>query len=219
MITNFDFLKNIDENLYKIIIDAEKLYRDEYFEQAIIQTRRFAEIVCKNIIGSALSEEKTFDEMIEKLKDKSCGAEEEKEFIEDLYFIKKQGNFSVHAATVKQDGITALECLKRAFEIAINYTVFYKNSGRKFLDLHYDIDVLLTGKTDKNLIQKYKKAKKNYDKNNKKTIGIFKQKKQINYSKQSVQNKRNFKISLYWIFVLISFIISVFIVIFLKFSI
>ena len=218
MITNFDFLKNTDDNLYKIIIDAEKLYKDEYFEQSIIQTRKFAEIVCKNILQSAQSEEKTFAEMITELKAKSCGTEEEKEFIEDLYFIKKQGNVSVHTAAVKQDAITALECLKRAFEIAINYAVFYKNSGRKFLNLHYDIDLLLREKINKNLFQKYKKTKKNYDTNNKKNTGIFNPKNQINYSKQTEQYKKILKISLFWFSVLISSIISVFILIFFSFS-
>ena len=42
---NFSFLKSLDKNLYEIISDAEKLYRDEYFEQCIGQTRRFAENV------------------------------------------------------------------------------------------------------------------------------------------------------------------------------
>ena len=53
MATNFDFLKNTDVNLYDIISDAEKLYRDEYFEQCITQTRRFAENVCKNVLGKS----------------------------------------------------------------------------------------------------------------------------------------------------------------------
>ena len=33
MSTNFDFLKNVDKDLFEIITEAEKLYRDEYFEQ------------------------------------------------------------------------------------------------------------------------------------------------------------------------------------------
>ena len=33
MATNFDFLKTVDKNLFDIINEAEKLYRDEYFEQ------------------------------------------------------------------------------------------------------------------------------------------------------------------------------------------
>ena len=41
--TNFKFLKDIDDNLYGIARDAEKLYRDEYFDQCIVQTRKFAE--------------------------------------------------------------------------------------------------------------------------------------------------------------------------------
>ena len=47
MATNFDFLKSVDKNLFEIITEAEKLYRDEYFEQCMGQTRRFGEHVCK----------------------------------------------------------------------------------------------------------------------------------------------------------------------------
>ena len=86
---NFEFLKSIDKNLYEIISDAEKLYRDEYFEQCISQTRRFGENVCKNTLGSMRTTEKTFDDMLATLKDKSK-EEVEKEFVDDLYFLKKE---------------------------------------------------------------------------------------------------------------------------------
>ena len=59
--SNFSFLKSLDKNLYEIISDAEKLYRDEYFEQCIGQTRRFAENVCKQVLGSARTTEKTLE--------------------------------------------------------------------------------------------------------------------------------------------------------------
>ena len=49
MTTNFDFLQKVDKNLYEIIAEAEKLYRDEYFEQCMTQTRRFGENVCKKV--------------------------------------------------------------------------------------------------------------------------------------------------------------------------
>ena len=51
MATNFDFLKSVDKNLFDIITEAEKLYRDEYFEQCMGQTRRFGEHVCKQVLG------------------------------------------------------------------------------------------------------------------------------------------------------------------------
>ena len=140
MATNFDFLKKIDYDLYEIAADAEKLYRDEYFEQSMTQTRRFAEQVCKNVLGDRRKNEQTFDDMLATLKDKSCGSEEEKEFLDDLYFIKKHGNFSAHSAKVSKDGTKALECLQRAFETAINYSVYYKNSCKNILNLHYDIE-------------------------------------------------------------------------------
>ena len=64
MLTNFDFLKSVDKNLFEIVSDAEKLYRDEYFEQTMVQTRRFGEHVCKKVLGKNKSSEETFDEML-----------------------------------------------------------------------------------------------------------------------------------------------------------
>ena len=116
---NFDFLKKIDSNLYEIITEAEKLYASEFFEQCMGQTRRFAENVCKNVLGNKRTTEDTFDQMLATLKDNSQGSEQEKEFIDDLYFLKKCGNKSIHSSSVKKDGINAMECLKRKFEDAI----------------------------------------------------------------------------------------------------
>ncbi len=158
--SNFDFLQSIDKNLYEIASEAEKLYRDEYFEQSIGQLRRFGENVCKNVLGNKRNGENTFDEMLATLKDKPNKTEEEKEFLDDLYFLKREGNASVHGSEVKKDGIVALECLQRAFEVAINYSVYHKKADRKFLNLHYDTEELITGKkTPKSLAEKYQTAK------------------------------------------------------------
>ena len=159
MPTNFDFLKKADKNLYEIISDAEKLYRDEYFEQCMGQTRRFAENVCKKVLGDKRTTEDTFDQMLATLKDNSQGSEQEKEFLDDLYFLKKCGNKSVHSSSVKKDGINALECLQRAFEVAINYSVYNLKEDKENLNRHFDIQLLATGKRDKTLAQKYAKAK------------------------------------------------------------
>ncbi len=214
MVTNFDFLKNTDVNLYDIISDAEKLYRDEYFEQCITQTRRFAENVCKNVLGKKRTTEETFDQMLATLKDNSQGSEQEKEFINDLYFLKKFGNLSVHSSTVKQSGTNALECLQRAFEVAINYTVYNKKGSKDTLNLHYDIKLLATGKKDKNLAQKYQKAenetKKRSTKSTSKTTKTTKNGKSKNSTKPKKQTKQQSSIksvpkkkkhSLYWIIV------------------
>ena len=158
---NFEFLKSVDKNLYEIISDAEELYRDEYFEQCIGQTRRFGENVCKNVLGSARTTEKTFDDMLATLKDKSK-EDVEKEFIDDLYFLKREGNASVHAGSVKKDGIVALECLQRAFEVALNYAVYNCDSKdkNKLLKLRYDTEMLVTGKkSKKTLAEKYEEEK------------------------------------------------------------
>ena len=77
MVTNFDFLKSTDKNLYEIISDAEMLYRDEYFEQCMGQTRRFAENVCKNVLGDKRTSETTFDQMLATLKDNAQNSVQE----------------------------------------------------------------------------------------------------------------------------------------------
>ena len=84
MTTNFDFLKKIDKNLYTIINEAEMLYRDEYFEQCMVQTRRFGEHICRNVLRSRRRTERTFDDMLATLKDNITGEEQEREFIDDL---------------------------------------------------------------------------------------------------------------------------------------
>jgi len=161
MTTNFSFLKNINKNLYDIIQDAENLYRDEYFEQCMTQTRRFGEVICKTMLEENGQQTGSFDNMLATLQDKSQGTQQEKEFIEDLYFLKKNGNKSVHSNQVQKEATTALECLKRAFEIAINYCVYVKGASRNILKPDYDIDLLITGeKTKPSLAQKYKEAKK-----------------------------------------------------------
>lgn len=160
MSTNFDFLRKINFDLYKIISDAESLYRDEYFEQCMTQTRRFGEQICKTLLEQNGQQASSFDNMIATLQDKSQGSDQEKEFIEDLYFLKKNGNKSVHSAQVKKEAMTALECLKRAFEVAINFSVYSQGAPSSILKLDYDIDLLITKeKSKKSLTEKYKEAK------------------------------------------------------------
>ena len=162
MTTNFDFLKRNDKDLYEIINDAEKLYRGEFFEQCMTQTRRFGEIVCKNVLGSRRTTEVSFDAMLSTLKDCTLGSSVlAKEFVDDLYFLKKHGNEATHSITVKQDGIEALECLKRAFEVGINYCVYSCNENKNILKLQYDTELLITGKkTRKTLAERYEEKKK-----------------------------------------------------------
>lgn len=200
--SNFSFLKSIDNDLYDIISEAEKLYRDEYFEQCITQTRRFGENTCKKVLGNSLTSEKTFDEMLATLKDKVSTVVQEKEFVDDLYFLKKEGNQSVHSSSVKKNGMVALECLQRAFEVAINYGVYYKKSDSKILNLEFDIDLLITGKKSKqSLAEKYVQEKKK--------TKIEKKTKKISLTKdKKTFAKKEKKKDLFWCFWFFTLIIS-----------
>ena len=211
MVTNFDFLKRNDKNLFEIINDAEKLYRDEFFEQCMTQTRRFGEVVCKNVLGSRRTTEVSFDAMLATLKDCTLGSSEEaKEFVDDLYFLKKHGNNAAHSVTVKQDGMEALECLQRAFEVALNYCVYSCNENRKILKLRYDTELLVTGKKSrKTLAEKYteEKAKTTKKKSTPSTKPQY-----CSVKSQSQKQKRPY----FWYFVGASAIISALMVLILA---
>ena len=232
MPTNFDFLKKVDKNLFEIVAEAEKLYRDEYFEQSMVQTRRFGEHVCKKVLGKNRTTEETFDEMLATLNDCSFGNIEEKEFINDLYFLKKHGNSAVHSGSVKKDGMEALECLKRAFEVAISYCIYNRKANPKIMRFSYDTELLVTGEKNKKLSDRYKEAKEkavkssDFDEPKLKKSSATKSKstkttKKKTTKKQSsvmvCKSKKSFPI--FWILVGITFVISLFIFLVLFVSI
>ena len=206
MVTNFDFLKRNDKSLFEIINDAEKLYRDEYFEQCMTQTRRFGEVVCKNVLGSRRTTEVSFDAMLATLKDCTLGSSTEaKEFVEDLYFLKKHGNDATHSVTVKQDGMEALECLKRAFEVALNYCVYSCNEDRKILKLQYDTELLVTGKKSrKTLGEKYLEEKEKTNKKNSTSKSTKPKPQYCSVKSKSHEKKR----PIFWYFVGASAVVS-----------
>lgn len=216
IVTNFDFLKHVDKDLFEIINEAEKLYRDEYFQQCMTQTRTFGENVCKTVLGKNRTTETTFDELLATLKDKISGSEQEKEFIDDLYFLKKHGNQSVHTTKVKKDGMEALECLQRAFEVAINYSVYNKKANSNILKLRYDTGLLVTGKkTKKTLAEKYAEEKqksvkheKNSDDKKQKSSGKKAKKKTSKQSYTMSPKKKKQGLPIFWRFVGISLIFS-----------
>lgn len=231
MPTNFDFLKKVDKNLFEIVAEAEKLYRDEYFEQSMVQTRRFGEHICKKVLGKNRTTEETFDEMLATLNDCSFGNVEEKEFINDLYFLKKHGNSAVHSGSVKKDGMEALECLKRAFEVAISYCIYNRKANPKIMRLSYDTELLVTGEKTKKLSDRYKEAKEkavkssDFDEPKLKKSSATKSKstkttKKKTTKKQSsvmvCKSKKSFPI--FWILVGITFVISllIFLVLFVS---
>ena len=218
MVTNFQFLKKVNKNLFEIISEAEQLYRDEYFEQCMTQTRRFGEQICKEMLIENNKQTGSFDEMLATLKDNSTGSIQEKEFIDDLYFLKKNGNQSVHSGKVKKDAMTALECLKRSFEIAINYSVYNLGASANILKLNYDVELLITEKKSKpSLKEKYEAEKKRqsdykFDKTSKR------QDVDSNKSEKRVQ-KKEIKLSLFWKMIGILSCISIFIIIFVSIAV
>lgn len=146
--SNFEFLKSINKDLYTLAEEAECLFRDEYFEQCITQTRRIGECLCRLILGNAANVTDTFDNMLATLKDTPNPSEIEKEFIDDLYFLKKAGNATVHSSKTKkvaEAGKEALECLERVFEASLNYAVYKCGADKDNLNLVFDEQMLMTG--------------------------------------------------------------------------
>ena len=217
--SNFSFLKGINQDLFNLINEAEKLYRDEYFEQCAIQTRRFAENVCKDLLAETSAAQGTFDEMVAYISDKAEGHSIQKEFIDDLYFLKKTGNQSAHETKVKNIASIALECLQRAFEISINYSIIRGISPDKVKNLHYDIDFLITGKSGKkSLAEKYVEIKNlasdNIEPELNQSKKIKKVKKQSSVSKKA-KNQVGFISILFFVLVFVT-ILMIFAFIFLK---
>lgn len=227
MATNFQFLKKVNKNLFEIISDAEKLYRDEYFEQCMAQTRRFGEQICKDMLIQNNKQTGSFDEMLATLKDHSNGNAQEKEFIDDLYFLKKNGNQSVHSGTVKKDAMTALECLKRSFEVAINYSVYNQGANANILKLDYDVELLVTDKkSKKSLKERYEEEKAKQavkkeveERQEHQTKQTRQSKPQKPKTEKKEKTKREIKIPFFWKFILFLSSISILGIIFLAITI
>jgi len=147
--SNFLFLKKNNQNLFNIISEAENLFRDEYFEQSIVQIRRFAENLCRDLLQEKVLPDDTFDSMISKIKDNSFQNIRMKELADDLYFLKKHGNTSAHSSSarnIEQAGKLALECLERAYEISIFYSSIKYGYNKKLDKTVFSEELLMTGK-------------------------------------------------------------------------
>lgn len=147
--SNFYFLKEINRNIFKLAKEAEALYRDEYFQQCMTQTRCFAENVCREMLNGNHQPTDTFDTMLANLDDYLINCTEKRELISDLYFLKKAGNQSVHTRAVDKDGIKALECLQRAFEVAVMFYSAKNGQDSAVAKLLFDEELLVTGKRSK----------------------------------------------------------------------
>ncbi len=77
-----------------------------------------------------------------------------------MFFLKKEGNASVHSSVVKKDAIVALECLQRAFEAAVNYALAKDKTNTNLIRLAFDEELLILGtKKKKTLQEKYLEEK------------------------------------------------------------
>ena len=153
---NFKFLEKTNNDIYELCETAEKLFRDEYFDQCITQTRKAAEAMTKNILQTKAESDDTFDDMIYKLKVISKDTMREQEFISDMYFLKKCGNKATHSDKTENDGKTALECLEHLFEAAINFA-YCQRKDDTLNRLIFDEKLLMTGKKNTSLEEEYKK--------------------------------------------------------------
>ena len=191
------------------------------------QTRRFGEQICKDMLEQNNKQTGSFDEMLATLKDYSNGNTQEKEFIDDLYFLKKNGNKSVHSGKVKKDAITALECLQRSFEVAINYSVYNQGANTNILKLDYDVELLVTDKkSKKSLKEKYEEEKAKQEVKEKLTQKTKQtvtqpnkkvQKTKVSVSQPKRERKQNikFQIPIFWKIVIFLSSVSLFGILFL----
>lgn len=190
--SNFLFLKKNNENLFNIISEAENLFRDEYFEQSVVQIRRFAENLCKDLLQDKVLPDDTFDSMINKIKDNSFNNMRMKEFADDLYFLKKHGNSSAHSSSAGKNGKLALECLERAYEISILYSNVKYGYSKKLDKTVFSEELLMTGKnTGKKSSPKL--LKEQYSDKLKKTRAKSVSKKSYAKQKPKTKNKKKNK--------------------------
>ena len=120
---------------------------------------------------------------------------------------------------MKKDGITALECLQRAFEVAISYSVYKNGPSEKLLRRQYDTELLITGKKNKSLSERYSQAKQRSQKQmpkneiSVKKTAAKKEKLSSNKTKNKNQKPKNYqnksgRISIFWLIMIIAFTIS-----------
>lgn len=155
MSSNFDFLQKVDNEIFNLAKTAEKLFRDEYFEQCITQTRKLAERIIRNVLGNSATVEDSFDDMLYKLKTVSKNTMREQEFMSDMYFLKKQGNLATHGEKIENSGEVALNCLEHAFEACINFA-YSKTNDDTLNRLIFDEKLLVLGEKNQNLQAQYR---------------------------------------------------------------
>lgn len=183
MKNNFDFLEEVDKDLYSTIIDAQNLFCSGYFNQCCVNVRIFGEKMAQKILPNQTNS--TFDDILNCLKDR-IKTQKERELIEDLFFIKQQGNKAAHGESLSS--LEALEVLKRAFEASINYC-YHKTKNEKIEQLLFDTNLLISNQ--KSIKEKIVEAKKDNKENQIKKVEKKEKKKEI--KEKIKQARKNLK--------------------------
>lgn len=193
MNSNFDFLENLDKEIFNLAKTAEKLFRDEYFEQCITQTRKLAERIIRIVLGNSATSEDSFDDMLYKLKTVSKNTMREQEFISDMYFLKKQGNLATHGEKIENCGEVALNCLEHAFEACINFA-YSKTNDDTLNRLIFDEKLLVLGEKNTNLQAQYRtelERNENQPDDDEEFLSDIEEENDENFSKKHQKSSKN----------------------------
>ncbi|MCI6270258.1 MAG: Eco57I restriction-modification methylase domain-containing protein [Lactobacillus delbrueckii] len=131
MKSNFDFLKNEDDlqKYYANAVNAERLYADGYYSEEVINVRKIAEELTKDIMDLEylqVDERATFNDNLTRLRK---GAYVTDRAISAFYEVKRSGNVQAHAleeTATKESGLKELK----------NIRYLLADFAHKYYDIH-----------------------------------------------------------------------------------
>lgn len=117
MKSNFEFLKNEDDlqKYYANAVNAERLYADGYYSEEVINVRKIAEELTKDIMDLEylqVDERATFNDNLTRLRK---GAYVTDRAISVFYEVKRSGNVQAHAleeTATKESGLKELKNIR-----------------------------------------------------------------------------------------------------------
>ncbi|MDY5602844.1 MAG: restriction endonuclease, partial [Lactobacillus delbrueckii] len=131
MKSNFEFLKNEDDlqKYYANAVNAERLYADGYYSEEVINVRKIAEELTKDIMDLEylqVDERATFNDNLTRLRK---GAYVTDRAISAFYEVKRSGNVQAHAleeTATKESGLKELK----------NIRYLLADFAHKYYDIH-----------------------------------------------------------------------------------